>query len=185
MQLDAIYTTPDQTHAMMEPHASIAAWDGDKLTVWTSNQMIGWGVGDVAKTLGIPKENVRLVSSFVGGGFGGKLFVRADAVFAALGVRAAGRPVKVALQRLLMINNTTHRPATIQRIRIGADAGRPDHEHCARGLVGRSARWPAGDRGQPDAAVVRGCEPADRDPARRCWTCPKAMPCARRARRPA
>ncbi len=106
---------------MMEPHASIAAWDGDRLTVWTSNQMIDWGVGDVAKTLGIPKEKVRLISPFIGGGFGGKLFVRADAVLAALGARAAGRPVKVTLPRPLMFNNTTHRPATIQRIRIGAD----------------------------------------------------------------
>ena len=60
VQLDATYTTPDQAHAMMEPHASIAAWDGDKLTLWTSNQMIDWGAGDMAKTLGIPKENVRL-----------------------------------------------------------------------------------------------------------------------------
>jgi xanthine dehydrogenase YagR molybdenum-binding subunit len=82
---------------MMEPHASIAAWKGDKLTVWTSNQMIAWGAGDVAKTLGMKKEDVRLVSPFIGGGFGGKLFVRADAILAALGARAAGRPVKVAL----------------------------------------------------------------------------------------
>jgi xanthine dehydrogenase YagR molybdenum-binding subunit len=121
VRLDATYTTPNQAHAMMEPHASIAAWNGDKLTLWTSNQMIAWGVGDVAKTLGISKENVRLVSPFVGGGFGGKLFVRSDALLAALGARAAGRPVKVALQRPLMFNNTTHRPATIQRIRIGAN----------------------------------------------------------------
>ncbi|KQU89681.1 xanthine dehydrogenase [Variovorax sp. Root318D1] len=120
VQIDASYTTPDESHAMMEPHASIAQWKGDKLTLWTSNQMIAWGVGDVAKTLGIPKTNVRLVSPFIGGGFGGKLFVRADAVLAALGARAAKRPVKVALQRPLMMNNTTHRPATIQRIRIGA-----------------------------------------------------------------
>ena len=60
VQLDATYTTPDQAHAMMEPHATIAAWNGDKLTLWTSNQMVDWSVGDVAKTLGIPKENVRL-----------------------------------------------------------------------------------------------------------------------------
>jgi xanthine dehydrogenase YagR molybdenum-binding subunit len=120
VQLDATYTTPDHAHAMMEPHASIAAWDGDKLTLWTSNQMIDWGVTDVAKTLGIPKENVHLMSPFIGGGFGGKLFVRSDALLAALGARAARRPVKVALPRPFMINNTTHRPATIQRIRIGA-----------------------------------------------------------------
>ena len=119
VQLDATYTTPDHSHSMMEPHASIAAWHGDHLTLWTSNQMIAWGVGDVAKTLGIPKKNVRLVSPFIGGGFGGKLFLRSDAVMAALGAKAVGRPVKVALARPMIPNNTTHRPATIQRIRIG------------------------------------------------------------------
>ncbi len=123
VQVDATYTTPDQSHAMMEPHATIAAWKGDQLTVWTSNQMIAWGQSELAKTLGIPKDKVRLVSPFIGGGFGGKLFLRADALLAALGARAAKRPVKVALQRPLMMNNTTHRPATIQRVRIGADAG--------------------------------------------------------------
>ena len=120
VKLDALYETPDQSHAMMEPHASIASWQGDKLTLWTSNQMIAWGKGEVAKTLGIPKENVRLISPYIGGGFGGKLFVRADAILAALGAKQAGRPVKVALQRPLMINNATHRPATRQRIRLGA-----------------------------------------------------------------
>ena len=120
VQFDATYTTPDQSHAMMEPHASIAKWDGDKVTVWTSNQMIAWGVGDLAKTLRIPKENVRLISPYIGGGFGGKLFLRADILLAALAAREVRRPVKVALQRPLMMNNTTHRPATIQRIRLGA-----------------------------------------------------------------
>ncbi|WP_343518069.1 aldehyde oxidoreductase molybdenum-binding subunit PaoC [Sphingomonas sp.] len=118
--IDATYHTPDQAHAMMEPHASIAAWEGDQLTLWTANQMINWGRGDVARTLGIPREKVRLISPYIGGGFGGKLFVRADAILAALGARAAGRPVKVALTRPLMFNNTPHRPATIQRIRLGA-----------------------------------------------------------------
>ncbi|GJE42595.1 aldehyde oxidoreductase molybdenum-binding subunit PaoC [Methylobacterium soli] len=118
--LDATYTTADESHAMMEPHATVAAWEGDTLTLWTSNQMIGWGHGSIAKILGIPKEKVRLDSPYVGGGFGGKLFVRADAVLAALGAKASGRPVKVALTRPLIANNTTHRPATIQRVRIGA-----------------------------------------------------------------
>src|SRR5882757_7154659 len=95
VQLDATYTTPDHAHAMMEPHASIAAWNGDRLTLWTSNQMIDWSAGEMAKTLGIAKEKVRLMSPFIGGGFGGKLWLRADALLAALGARAAGRPVKV------------------------------------------------------------------------------------------
>ncbi|MBV7476569.1 aldehyde oxidoreductase molybdenum-binding subunit PaoC [Pseudomonas sp. PDM31] len=122
VQLDSTYTTPDQAHAMMEPMASMAAWEGDKLTLWTSNQMIDWSVTDLATTLGVPKENVRLISPYIGGGFGGKLFIRSDALLAALGARMARRPVKVALARPLIFNNCTHRPATIQRIRIGATA---------------------------------------------------------------
>jgi len=120
VRLDANYTTPDQSHAMMEPHATVAAWEGEKVTLWTANQMIDWSRGDVAKTLGMPKENVRLLSPYIGGGFGGKLFLRSEALLAALGAKAAQRPVKVALARPMMINNATHRPATIQRIRIGA-----------------------------------------------------------------
>ncbi|GGI18305.1 aldehyde oxidoreductase molybdenum-binding subunit PaoC [Oxalicibacterium faecigallinarum] len=120
VKLDATYTTPDQSHAMMEPHASTASWNGDKLTIWTSNQMIDWGRGDMAKTLRIPKENVRLISPYIGGGFGGKLFLRAEAMLAAIGARQTKRTVKVALTRPMIFNNTTHRPATIQRIRIGA-----------------------------------------------------------------
>ena len=120
VRLDAEYTTAHESHSMMEPHASIAAWDGDSLNLWTSNQMIAWNVSDMAKTLGIPKSKVRVMSPYIGGGFGSKLFTRADAVMAALGARAARRPVKVTLQRALIPNNTTHRSATIQRIRIGA-----------------------------------------------------------------
>lgn len=118
--VDQTYTTPDESHAMMEPHATIAAWQGDRLTLWTSNQMIAWSKGSIAKILGIPKDKVRVDSPYIGGGFGGKLFVRADAVLAALAAKAAQRPVKVALTRPLIVNNTTHRPATIQRVRIGA-----------------------------------------------------------------
>ncbi|MBB5710936.1 aldehyde oxidoreductase molybdenum-binding subunit PaoC [Sphingomonas xinjiangensis] len=145
--LDATYTTPDHSHAMMEPHATIAAWDGEKVTLWTSNQMIAWGKNEVAKTLGISKENVRLDSPYVGGGFGGKLFLRADALMAALGARAAGRPVKVTLQRPLIANNTTHRPATIQRIRLGAT---PDGRLTAIAHESTSGDLPGGG---PETAV--------------------------------
>ncbi|RZA28926.1 MAG: xanthine dehydrogenase family protein molybdopterin-binding subunit, partial [Lysobacteraceae bacterium] len=120
VKLDAEYHTAHESHMMMEPHASVAAWDGDQLTVWTSNQMIAWAKGDLAKTLGIPKDKVRVLSPYIGGGFGSKLFLRADVVLAALGAKAARRPVRVPLQRALIPNNTTHRSATLQRIRIGA-----------------------------------------------------------------
>ncbi|MGL4427474.1 MAG: aldehyde oxidoreductase molybdenum-binding subunit PaoC [Silvania sp.] len=120
--LDATYTTPDQSHMAMEPHASMAVWEGDKVTVWTSNQMIDWCRSDLAKTLKIAPENVRILSPYIGGGFGGKLFLRSDALLAALAARAVKRPVKVMLPRPAIPNNTTHRPATIQHIRIGTDA---------------------------------------------------------------
>ncbi|MNM13666.1 Xanthine dehydrogenase molybdenum-binding subunit [compost metagenome] len=149
VRLDATYTTPDQSHAMMEPHASIASWNGDAVTVWTANQMVDWGRGDLARTLGVPKDKVRIVSPYIGGGFGGKLFVRAEALLAALGARAAQRPVKVALARPLMINNTTHRPATIQRLRIGATRDGKitaiGHESWSGDLKG----------GQPETAVMQ------------------------------
>ncbi|AZG16243.1 aldehyde oxidoreductase molybdenum-binding subunit PaoC [Cupriavidus pauculus] len=149
VQLDARYTTPDQSHCMMEPHASMAAWSGDKVTIWTANQMVAWAHEDMATTLGIPKEKIRIVSPFIGGGFGGKLFLRAEVLLAVLGAREARRPVKVALTRPLMANNTTHRPATIQRIRIGATRDGKitaiGHESWSGDLQG----------GQPETAVMQ------------------------------
>jgi len=121
VKLDERYTTPDQSHMMMEPHSTTAAWKDGKLTLWTSKQMINWAVGDMSETLLLPKESIHVMSPYVGGGFGSKLWVRSDAVMAALGSRAiGGRPVKLALARPQVMNNTTHRPATIQRLRIGA-----------------------------------------------------------------
>ncbi|MFB9175485.1 aldehyde oxidoreductase molybdenum-binding subunit PaoC [Roseibium salinum] len=121
--VDEIYRTPSQSHAMMEPFASVVDWsDGDRLTVWTSNQMISRNRASLATTFGIDEEKIRVESPYVGGGFGGKLSLRADEVLAALGSRAAGRPVKLALPRPFLMNNTTHRSATVQRIRLAAGA---------------------------------------------------------------
>lgn len=120
VRVDETYTVPDQAHAMMEPHATIAAWNGDRLTCWTSIQQMNWGTRDLGLILGIPRENIRLISSFVGGGFGGKGTVQADLALAAVAARMVKRPVKLALQRPIMFNATIHRPKTIQRIRLGA-----------------------------------------------------------------
>ncbi|MCS2607947.1 aldehyde oxidoreductase molybdenum-binding subunit PaoC [Halomonas dongshanensis] len=141
--LDAVYRTSAQSHAMMEPHASIVDWsDGKAMTVWLSNQMIAWTRQALATTFDIDADAIRLESPYVGGGFGGKLWLRADTVLAALGSRAAGRPVKVALPRPLMFNNTTHRSATIQRLRIAAgEDGRItafDHAAVSHTLPGGS-----------------------------------------------
>jgi len=149
VRLDESYSTPDHTHAMMEPFASMAAWEGDKATVWISNQMIAWTAADLAATLGVAPDRVRLISPYIGGGFGGKLFLRADTLLAVLGARAVGRPVKVTMQRPLIANNGTHRPATIQRIRIGA--GR-DGRITAIGHESWSGNLPGG---KPENAVAQ------------------------------
>ena len=120
VKIDQTYSTVDESHAMMEPMATIASWKDDELTLWTSHQMINWAKLDMAALLGIPEKKVRVISPYIGGGFGGKLFVRADALFAALAAKEAKRPVKVALTRPQIFNNATHRPATIQRIRLAA-----------------------------------------------------------------
>ena len=121
VQIDATYTTPLQSHAMMEPHATLAMWDGDKLILHTANQMLNQGQKVVATTLGIPVENVRLISPFIGGGFGGKLWVNADAILAAIASRQVQRPVKIALTRQQIFHVTTHRSDTIQHVRLGTD----------------------------------------------------------------
>jgi xanthine dehydrogenase YagR molybdenum-binding subunit len=121
VQLDVTYTTPLQSHAMMEPHATLAMWDGDKLTLHTSNQMLNQGQAAIARTLKIPLENVRLLSPYIGGGFGAKLWVNADAILAAVAARQLKRPVKTALTRQQIFHVTTHRSDTIQHIRLGTD----------------------------------------------------------------
>lgn len=121
VQIDVAYGTPLQSHAMMEPHATLAMWDDDKLILHTANQMLNHGQLVIARTLNIPVANVRLVSPFIGGGFGGKLWVNADAILSAIASRYLKQPVKVALTRQQIFHVTTHRSDTIQRIRLGTD----------------------------------------------------------------
>src|SRR3982075_3710528 len=121
VQIDVTYTTPLQSHAMMEPHATLAMWDGDKLILHTANQMLNQGQQIIATTLKIPVENVRLISPFIGGGFGGKLWVNADAILAAIASRQLKRAVKIALTRQQIFPVTTPPPDTIQPLRLGAE----------------------------------------------------------------
>ncbi len=121
MKLDATYKTPYQSHNAMELVASIAEWSGDKVTIHGAFQLVASTHKAIAETLKIPLENVEIVSEFVGGGFGGKLPVHADAVLAALAARQLKRPVKVSLTRQQMFSVATHRCASIQRVRLAAD----------------------------------------------------------------
>ncbi len=121
VRLDETYTTPIHNHAQMEPHASLAVWEGERLTLFTACQLLKATQRSVAETLMMPRDNVRIVARYIGGGFGGKLHVCAGATLAALAAKVLDRPVKVQLTRQQMFAVSTHRTASRQRIRLGAD----------------------------------------------------------------
>lgn len=120
--IDASYTTPGHSSAAMEPHASIAAWEGDRLTLRGSYQMLKYNRNELADSLGIDPADVRILSPYVGGGFGSKLGIAPEAVAAALGARAVGRPLAVALSRPQVFEATMRRSETRQRVRLAADS---------------------------------------------------------------
>jgi xanthine dehydrogenase YagR molybdenum-binding subunit len=123
VKLDVTYTTPVEHHNPMEPHAVIAVWEqGGALTLYHSTQSVSGSRDRVAGLLGLPKEKVRIVSRYVGGGFGTKGSTWPHVTLAAMAARQAGRPVKLVLTRRQMYSSNGYRAATIQRFRIGADA---------------------------------------------------------------
>ncbi|WP_300577760.1 xanthine dehydrogenase family protein molybdopterin-binding subunit [Phenylobacterium sp.] len=139
VRLDETYVSPLQNHAQMEPCATTAWWEGDNVTVHTSIQMVKGGQHTLAETLMIPSTQVRLLTRYIGGGFGGKGQAYDDLTLAALAARELGQPVKVAYTRQQMFQATIHRPAVHMRVRLGAQAdGRLDAfaleavTHCRR-----------------------------------------------------
>ncbi|MEO8713876.1 MAG: xanthine dehydrogenase family protein molybdopterin-binding subunit [Acetobacteraceae bacterium] len=121
-RLEATYVTPIETHNPMEPHATIARWDGDRLTVWTATQGISGAQGSLAALFGIDKAKVRVICPFVGGGFGCKGNTWTPATLAAMAAKMVGRPVKLVLTRPQMFYSNGYRPRTIQALRFAADA---------------------------------------------------------------
>ncbi|HDZ83451.1 MAG TPA: xanthine dehydrogenase family protein molybdopterin-binding subunit [Roseobacter sp.] len=119
--VDATYTTPSQNSAAMEPHASIAWWDGEKVTLHSSLQMLKFNRNELADSLGIDPENVRVLAPYVGGGFGSKLGLAPEAVAAALAAKELGRPVRVVMTRPQVFETTMRRSATHQRLRLAAN----------------------------------------------------------------
>ena len=122
MRVDAVYDTPIEHHHPMEAHSTIAVWNGDRVTVHHSLQMVVEAVPTIAATFEIPRENVRVHSPFVGGGFGSKIQTRDNAVLAILAARVVRRPVKLMLTRQQMFMNVGLRQHNRQQIRLGADA---------------------------------------------------------------
>ncbi|PWE27593.1 xanthine dehydrogenase [Pararhodobacter marinus] len=119
--LDVTYTTPSMAAAAMEPHAAVAWWDGDGVTVRTSLQMLKHNRKELADCLGIDPSRVRVLSPYVGGGFGSKLGVSPEAVAAALAAKTLGRPVCVVQERRQVFELVNRRSESRQRIRLAAD----------------------------------------------------------------
>ncbi len=114
----ATYTTPMEFHNPMEPHATLAEWDGDRLTVWTATQGISGAQKTLAALFGVPPGNVRVICPYVGGGFGCKGNTWPPVTLAALAARQVGRPVRLVLTREQMYMNNGHRPQTIQNVAL-------------------------------------------------------------------
>jgi xanthine dehydrogenase YagR molybdenum-binding subunit len=120
-RLDATYETPTQYHNAMEPHAIVAAWDGDKLSVDTPSQGMAMAVGRIAGLFGINPAGIHIRSPFLGGGFGSKGFIAGPQLLGILAAKLVGRPVKLVLRREHMYGPVGHRAPTRQTLRIGAD----------------------------------------------------------------
>ena len=120
--VDMTVETEGHASAAMEPHAAIAAWEGDKLTVHASLQMLNYNISELADALDMDETNIRLVSAYVGGGFGSKLGISEDVVAAALASRELGRPVRVVMSRQQVFQCIMRRSETWQRLRLACDA---------------------------------------------------------------
>jgi xanthine dehydrogenase YagR molybdenum-binding subunit len=120
VRVDARYATPIENHNPMEPHATIAVWEGDKLTVYDATQYVMGDRDVLAGTIGVDPANVRIVSHFVGGGFGCKGLMWSHVPLAAMAARAVNRPVKLVLSRKQMYGPVGARPQTSQHVQLGA-----------------------------------------------------------------
>ncbi|HEY2846548.1 MAG TPA: xanthine dehydrogenase family protein molybdopterin-binding subunit, partial [Pyrinomonadaceae bacterium] len=124
IKVDNVYRTPTENHHPMEPHATVAVWDGpDKLTIYDSTQGVKNCQGSTAYLFGLKPENVHVISPFVGGGFGCKGGQWPHIAIAVMSAKAVGKPVKLNVTRQMMVTNVGRRPETIQRVAIGADKG--------------------------------------------------------------
>jgi xanthine dehydrogenase YagR molybdenum-binding subunit len=124
-RIDATYTTPIEHHNPLETHATIAEWNGDKLTIHESTQYMKGVQRIVAAIFGIPPDDVTAICPYTGGGFGSKGSLWSHAPLTAMAAKMLGRPVKLSLDRNQMFGPVGQRPNTEQRMRLGAmDDGR-------------------------------------------------------------
>jgi xanthine dehydrogenase YagR molybdenum-binding subunit len=122
VRIDVTYETPTQHNNPIEPHTTIARWDGDSLTLWDANQGPHNIVADLTKAFALEPGRLRIISPYVGGAFGSKAFTHPNQILAAMAARVVGRAVVFELSRQQMFSLAGHRTPTIQRMRLGAAA---------------------------------------------------------------
>ncbi len=120
VKIDQTYVTPAETHNPIELHATTAIWDDSTLTLYDSSQGVFNYRTVLAQMFGLPQENVRVITKFVGSGFGSKLFPWTHCSLAAAAARQLGKPIKLVISRKMMFQTVGHRPRTQQRVRVGA-----------------------------------------------------------------
>ncbi|WP_050025540.1 xanthine dehydrogenase family protein molybdopterin-binding subunit [Verrucomicrobium sp. BvORR034] len=120
MTLDATYLLPAETHNPIELHATVAVWDGSGFTLYDTTQAVVNARNVLAQMLGVPKENMRVISKFLGSGFGGKLWPWTHCALAAAAARQLNLPVKLVINRRSMFQCVGHRPLIQQRVRLSA-----------------------------------------------------------------
>ncbi len=119
--VDRFYHTPSQNSSAMEPHATLAHWEDDKLVLYTANQMLASCKQQVMDALDLNKDQVQLIAHYVGGGFGSKLGIAPESIAAAIAAKDLGRPVLITMTRPQVMEATIRRSNTRQRIAIGAN----------------------------------------------------------------
>jgi xanthine dehydrogenase YagR molybdenum-binding subunit len=120
VKIEATYTQPGETHNPMEPHATIALWEGDKVTLYDKTQGVDVVVQQASQALGLPKESIRVIAPFVGGAFGAGLRAWSHVFLAALASKVVKKPVKLVLTRPQMFTIPGYRPMAVQKIALGA-----------------------------------------------------------------
>jgi xanthine dehydrogenase YagR molybdenum-binding subunit len=120
VKIDVTYRTPVETHNPMEMHATTAVWRGPRVTLYESTQGVVNHHSVMSEVLGVPPENIEIISRFIGSGFGGKLFPWPHSALCAIAARETKRPVKFVVSRKMMFSDVGHRPRTQQHVRLGA-----------------------------------------------------------------
>jgi xanthine dehydrogenase YagR molybdenum-binding subunit len=120
VKVEETYSHPDEYHNPMELHATVAAWDGNKLTLYDKTQWVDNVQQQVAAAFGLNKDDVRVVSPFVGGAFGSALRAWVHVFIAALASKHVRRPVKLVLTRAQQYTVPGYRPQTVQKLALGA-----------------------------------------------------------------